>query len=56
VIYPVSAVTEIDGKRVNYLCTCIAINLMLIICFGVNPNKWSKLSIYHRKYRMGLTG
>lgn len=23
---------------VNYLCTCIAINLMLIICFGVNPN------------------
>lgn len=25
-------------KRVNYLCTCIAINLMLIICFGVNPN------------------
>jgi len=25
-------------RRVNYLCTCIAINLMLIICFGVNPN------------------
>jgi hypothetical protein len=48
-------VIEIDEKRVNYLCTCIAINLMLIICFGVNPNKWS-MPIYHRKYRMGLTG
>jgi hypothetical protein len=29
-------------NRVNYLCTCIAINLMLIICFGVNPNGTSE--------------
>lgn len=22
---------------VNYLCTCIAVNLMLIVCFKINP-------------------
>ena len=26
-----------DSNRVNYLCTCIALNLMLIVCFNINP-------------------
>jgi hypothetical protein len=28
--------------RVNYLCTCIAINLALTICFGINPIQKSR--------------
>lgn len=38
----VSVISIVNGvtltpSRVNYLCTCIAINLMLTICFDINP-------------------
>lgn len=39
----------------NYLCTCIAINLMLIICFGVNPTKRSTSARSAGDQRVKLT-
>lgn len=32
--------------RVNYLCTCIALNLMLFVCFNINPLEQSGFSRY----------
>ena len=43
-------------RRVNYLCTCIAINLMLIICFGVNPNGKSESFRLWRKAEVETNG